>query len=106
MSSQIESCIQALNVVGDSTKTLRAALRNESFEKWCKLKYHGSGVIHYKTCTTSNDFVYNKNSLSSSEWVAAIKLNVNYANLNGVPGVEDLPTFVANAAKRLKPLLM
>jgi len=86
--AEIESCIQALNVVGDSTKTLRAALRNESFEKWCKLKYHGSGVIHYKTCTTSNDFVYNKNSLSSSEWVAAIKLNVNYANLNGVPGVE------------------
>src|ERR1700761_7726107 len=32
-------------------------------------------------------FVYNKNSLSSSKWVAAIKLSCNYANLNGVPGV-------------------
>ncbi|KAI5753517.1 hypothetical protein M8J77_000996 [Diaphorina citri] len=29
------------------------------------------------------------NSLSSSEWVAAIKLSVNYANLAGVPGVQS-----------------
>ncbi len=58
------------------------------YEKWCGLKYQGSGAIHFKTHTPSNDFTYNKNTLSSSEWVAAIKLNVNYANLNGVPGVE------------------
>lgn len=56
------------------------------YEKWCNLKYQGSGVIHFQTYTASNDFIYNKNSLSSSEWTAAIKLNTNYANLNGVPG--------------------
>ena len=31
--------------------------------------------------------MYNKNLLSSSEWVSAIKLNSNYTKLNGVPGV-------------------
>ncbi|WP_165480171.1 hypothetical protein [Clostridioides difficile] len=35
---------------------------------------------------------YNKGSLSSSEWTAAIKLNANYANLRGVPttGIKKL----------------
>ena len=28
-----------------------------------------------------------RSNLSSSEWVAALKLNINYANVAGVPGV-------------------
>lgn len=87
----MEACTQALCVQGDNTKVLRTALRNDSFERWCNLKYQGYGAIHFKNHVASNDFVYNKNNLSSSEWVAAIKLSVNYANLNGVPGT-DSPT--------------
>lgn len=85
--AEMDQCRKTLNVAGDSSRSLRAALRNESFDKWCNLKYQGSGVIHFKNHTPSNDFVYNKNTLSSSEWVSAIKLNSNYANLNGVPGI-------------------
>lgn len=49
----------------------------------------GSGDIHFETYAPSNDFIYNKNSLSSSEWVSAIKLSIKYANLRGVPGVSS-----------------
>lgn len=86
---EMASCIKSLDVTGDSIKVLRASLRQRSFENWCNLKYQGAGVVHFATHTKSNDFVCNKNSLSTSEWVAAIKLNSNYANLNGVPGVEN-----------------
>ena len=84
---EMNACVQKLNVSGETSKALRAELRNLSFEQWCSMKYQGAGVTHFKNHTPSNDFVYNKNSLSSSEWVAAIKLSCNYANLNGVPGV-------------------
>lgn len=47
---------------------------------------------NFKNHTASNDFIYNKNSLSSSEWVSAIKLNCNYAALNAVPGVNSTST--------------
>lgn len=85
-SNEMSECITSLAVEGDSTKALRQALRLKSYENWCNLKYQGSGVVHFQTYTPSNDFIYNKNTLSSSEWVAVIKLNSNYANLNGVPG--------------------
>ncbi len=87
--NEMESCVKALNVEGNSTRTLRTALRQRCFDEWCNLKYQGAGVIHFQTFIKGNDFVCNKNSLSSSEWTAAIKLNCNYANLNGVPGVES-----------------
>lgn len=86
---EMAACIQALNIEGETTRALRAALRRDAYERWCKLPYQGSGVIHFSNHTASNDFVYNKNSLSSSEWVSAIKLSINYANLNGVPGVSN-----------------
>lgn len=41
--------VQSLNVVGDTRKSLWSALCNESFEKWCYLKYQGSDVKHFKT---------------------------------------------------------
>ena len=55
--SEIESCKQALNVTGDTTKALRAALSNESFENWCNLQYQGIGVTHFKNHTPSNDSI-------------------------------------------------
>lgn len=82
---EMSNCITSLGVNGDSTKELRQTLRLKCYENWCNLKYQGSGVVHFQKYTPSNDFIYNKNTLSSSEWVAAIKLNSNYANLNGVP---------------------
>uniref|UniRef100_A0A8D8SG88 Reverse transcriptase n=1 Tax=Cacopsylla melanoneura TaxID=428564 RepID=A0A8D8SG88_9HEMI len=41
-------------------------------------------------CRPADQFITHKNALSSSEWTAAsIKLNVNYANLAGVPGAQS-----------------
>src|SRR5699024_10892523 len=40
-----------------------------------------------KTYPKANKFMMARSSLSTSEWVAALKLNTNYANLAGVPGV-------------------
>lgn len=68
------------------------------------MKYQGIGVIHYKNYTASNDFVYNKNSLSSSEWTSAIKLNVNYANLNFVPGVESTSSLCRKCGKETETI--
>lgn len=93
---EMESCVKTLNVEDNSTKALRTALRQRCFDEWCNLKYQGAGVTHFQTFIKGNDFVCNKNTLSSSEWTAAIKLNSNYANLNGVPGVE----FASNLCRK------
>lgn len=50
-------------------------------------------MTHFQTYTTTNRYIYTKSSLSSSEWTAAIKLNVNYANPNGVPGSSNTSNF-------------
>ena len=52
------------------------------------MDYAGVSTKHYKIHPRSNRFISNKNGLSGSEWVAAIKLSCNYANLAGVPGVQ------------------
>ncbi|KAL1448312.1 hypothetical protein WDU94_015633 [Cyamophila willieti] len=86
---EISSCVEKLNVNGDTTKSLRQQLRDRSYQDWCQSKYQGIGVLHFQHFTQSNSFIMDKNSLSSSEWTAAIKMNVGYANLAGVPGVQN-----------------
>lgn len=86
---EMSLCVEKLNVIGDTTKSLRQQLRDRSYEDWCSANYQGIGVIHFQQFTQSNSFIMDKNSLSSSEWTAAIKMNVGYANLAGVPGVQN-----------------
>ena len=88
--AEMEACKQMLQVEGDTISILRAALRELAFEKWStNCLWQGIGVCHFKTYPQANRFVYNKNTLSCSEWTAAVKLSVNYANLAGVPGVVE-----------------
>ncbi|KAL1448169.1 hypothetical protein WDU94_001903 [Cyamophila willieti] len=87
--AEMKTCKDHLKVEGNSSRELRSALRTKSFEDWSKGSYQGIGVKHFTEHTRANAFITNKNSLSSSEWIAAIKLNVNYANLAGVPGVQS-----------------
>lgn len=79
-------CKEALGVEGENPKQLRQAVRDRHFETWSAMDYSGVGVKHFKTYTKANRFVCDKKGLSGSEWVAAIKLTNNYANLAGVPG--------------------
>lgn len=103
-SAEMDECTNALEVTGQNSTALRAALRQKTFESWCNLKYQGSGVIHFATYTPSNNFIYNKNSLSSSEWVSAIKLNTNYANLNGVPGVSSASNLCRKCSREIETI--
>lgn len=60
---ELESCVAASGVNGNSTKSLRTALRQKSYEDWYDLKYQGAGAIHFQTFVKGNDFVCNKNTL-------------------------------------------
>lgn len=71
-SAEIEFCIQTLNVVVDATKMLLAALRNDSFEKWCSLNYPGSGAIH---------FIYSLFTMSPI--MISFTTKIRYLRLNG-----------------------
>ena len=65
---------------------LRRELRQHSYEEWASLSWQGIGVMHFEECKFANNFMVDKIHLSSSEWTSILKLNVNYANLRGVPG--------------------
>jgi hypothetical protein len=71
--------------VGDTARQLRAQLREKAFDQWAKQTWQGIGVKHFKTYPKGNRFMGNKSTLTDSQWVEALKLNMNYANLAGVP---------------------
>ena len=54
-----------------------------------KRNEQGIGVRHFATHLPANRFMYEKSNLSSSEWVTAVKLSTNYANLAGVRGAKN-----------------
>ena len=83
---EMNACKEALDLDGFTAKELRTAARERHFEVWTSMSYAGNGVHHFKTHTKSNRFVSDKTGLSGPEWVAALKLSFNYANLAGVPG--------------------
>ncbi|KAK9502788.1 hypothetical protein O3M35_011494 [Rhynocoris fuscipes] len=60
----------------------------------------GVGVLYFTDTPKANSFVFNKEIMTGSEWVNALKLIINYAPLRGVPGVSGS---VANAAESQKP---
>ena len=79
-------CKEALGVEGEEPRRLREAVRDKAFEDWSAMDYAGVGAKHYKTYAKANHFICDKKGLTGSEWVAAIKMTNNYANLAGVPG--------------------
>ena len=87
--NEMNECRMALATEGQTAQQIRTALREKAFDEWAALDYQGIGVKHFKTYPKANRFMVDKSNLSGSEWVAAVKLNTNYANLNGVPGVNE-----------------
>ena len=87
-SKEKQRCKDELGVLGDTSKQLRAALRNSAYERWCSLDYQGLGARCFSSFPKSNTFMKERGNLSCSEWTAAVKLSTNYANLAGVPGVK------------------
>lgn len=89
---EMAACKSELNVQDDTARTIRNQLRQRAFDNWCAMDYQGVGVKHFATYPKGNQFMHNRANLTSSEWVASIKLNTNYANLAGVPGSDTRPT--------------
>ena len=79
-------CREALGVDGDDHRQLRQAVRERYRQAWAEMDYAGVGVKHFSNYPNANRFISDKKGLSGSEWVAAIKISHNYANLAGVPG--------------------
>jgi hypothetical protein len=84
---ELLNCKLTLGLDGDTAKDLRIAYRESEFEKWSKMNYAGVGAMNCKIYTKANRFVRGVGDLSGGEWVAALKLTFNYANLYGVPCV-------------------
>ena len=62
--------------------------RDAQFEEWANKPNQGVGIRHFQDFKKGNSFVHKKNTLSSSEWTAAIKMNSNYANLRAMPSAK------------------
>lgn len=85
-------CLRSLNisekesVYGSSVKSIRSYLREKEFAAWCSLPVKGKGVILFKENKISNEWMINKENLSSSQFTNAIKMSTNCAAVKGIKG--------------------
>lgn len=69
-----------------TVKMMREVLRVRAFDEWANMSLRGIGVAVYKETTKCNKWVYDKQTLSSSEWTAALKMSANIAGVRVIPG--------------------
>ena len=80
-----ESLLNARQKFIDSRK-VREILRDREFEKWCNLQQKGKGVILYKEFPPANRWLRNREGLTLSEWIDALKMVGYVAAIRAVPG--------------------
>ena len=97
--NEIKLCQTSLGSTLSSSKKIRQELRQKSFQDWCKQKWQGIGVTKFQIFPKVNATVSLTSGVSSSEWTSIIKLNTNYANLRGVPGVSSESTLCRRCGK-------
>ena len=95
----IKLCQKQLESNLDTSQKIRQEFRENEFQNWSNQKWQGIGVCNFAEFPKINSFVSKKNGLSTSEWTAAVKLNTNYANLRGVPGVSSESTLCHRCGK-------
>jgi hypothetical protein len=66
--------------------TLRSKLQFKEFELWSKLPSKGRGVELFKEVPSSNQWIYSKNGLTTSEWINALKMVACVVPVRSVPG--------------------
>jgi len=93
-------CFERLGIQGESVRQIRAILRTNEFTRWTEMSYLGVGVKHFQDFPKANRFVYDRSTMSTSEWTAAIKLNCGYVNLVGVPFVQTIGGQAATLCRR------
>jgi len=92
LEEDIKFCLKSLSIpeekLGEnpSSRKLRKNLKETEIKTWCNLPQKEIGVQLFQEVTYVNNWVANHNDISSSEWVAAMKMNGNVAPVRGVPG--------------------
>lgn len=85
--SELQNCKTKLNITEQETvRAMRTHLRDKEFEIWSGMIQRGIGVKWYKSFPLSNQWVSNKQGLTSSEWTNAIKLSMNSMANRGTGG--------------------
>ena len=67
-------------------QVLRQKLQKDSFTSWCSLSQKGMGVELYAEYQKGNKLIVNKESLTSSEWISAMKMSANVYPVRSIPG--------------------
>lgn len=80
----IESCnhhslSHPTEVTKRNVRNFREELRKREFEAWTLLPSRGKGIVLYKEISDTNKLILNKRGMSTSEWIAALKMNANVA---------------------------
>jgi len=87
--SEITECVNNLGVkltTKCTTQNIRKQLRKEQFQAWCALPHKGKGVVCYQEVPAANKWHTTQEGLTSSEWIAAVKMIFNVAPVRSVPG--------------------
>lgn len=67
-------------------RELRNTLRLREYDKWCGLGLHGKGAVLYQEYTPANRWIESLHGVSTSEWIAALKLQYNMVPVRALPG--------------------
>ncbi|KAI5701864.1 hypothetical protein M8J75_014185 [Diaphorina citri] len=85
--SEIQQCKTHLGITNQETvRAARTSLRDQEFVKWSGMVQRGIGIQWYKSFPLSNQWVSNKQGLTSSDWTNAIKLSMNSMANRGTGG--------------------
>ncbi|OTF79856.1 hypothetical protein BLA29_008148, partial [Euroglyphus maynei] len=68
------------------SKMVRNNLKSRAFDRWCRLPVKGAGVQLFKDTPHTNQWVFNRKSLSISQWTNAIKMSTNCIPVKALPG--------------------
>ena len=70
---------------GKRTKIIRNHLKEREFISWTGKKQRGRGVVLFNQVPYSNKWMYNKQGLTSGEWITAIKMTGDVTNARFPP---------------------
>lgn len=68
------------------SETLRKELRQREYIDWQRLRSKGKGVELFQDCPKINRLLYEKHSITTSEWINYFKMVGNVAAVRNTPG--------------------
>lgn len=85
--NEMDLCLSTLEIAATvpNVKEARVIFRKRSFRECCNPKQKGIGVLQFQDCPVSNQWVFHRKGLSSSEWVTALKMSTNIVAVRNIP---------------------